>query len=173
MGPILLSKDASLWSRCTCKSGRHPAALHPPAAASAAKLATRPHTRLLLSFCASPPSRRAPPASTSQLPDLSLSTAGDCPPLPAHPAHCRRQQPVHPATFGFGRASEAHLLRGYLGSRVSLSVFGRWKVVEYRGLRSFLKVLRDTAFSAFCALPLSPPAEHYGVQITDLPTCKW
>ena len=52
-----------------------------------------------------------------------------------------------------------HLLRGYLGSRASLSVFGRWKVVEYRGLRSFLKLLRVTALAAFAAFDLLlPPA---------------
>lgn len=57
----------------------------------------------------------------------------------------------------------AHLLRGYLGSRASLRVFGLWKVVEYRGLRSFLNVLRVTAFAAFAALDLLPPAiKHIG-----------
>ena len=55
--------------------------------------------------------------------------------------------------------STPHLLRGYLGSRASLSVFGRWKVVEYRGLRSFLKLLRVTALAAFAAFDLLfPPA---------------
>lgn len=59
------------------------------------------------------------------------------------------------------RMEAAHLLRGYRGVRPSLSVFGRWKVVEYRGFRSFLKLLLDTAFSAFCALALSPPAPRH------------
>lgn len=48
-------QDAHARAAGTAASG-----LHPPAAASAAKLATRPHTRLLLSVCASPPSRHTP-----------------------------------------------------------------------------------------------------------------
>lgn len=53
-----------------------------------------------------------------------------------------------------------YLLRGYWGLRESLSVFGRWKVVEYRGLRSFLKLLRVTALAAFAALDLLLPAHE-------------
>jgi hypothetical protein len=64
--------------------------------------------------------------------------------------------------------STPHLLRGYLGSRASLSVFGRWKVVEYRGLRSFLKLLRVTALAAFAAfdLLLPPAGKTAGVLMT-------
>ena len=55
-----------------------------------------------------------------------------------------------------------HLLLGYLGSRLCLSVFGLWKTTLYRGFLSFLKVLFFTALRAFCALALGsvfpPPA---------------
>ena len=56
-------------------------------------------------------------------------------------------------------ACGTHLFRGYLGSRESLSVFGRWKVVVYRGLRTFLKELRVTALAAFCAFDLLSPVQ--------------
>jgi hypothetical protein len=53
-----------------------------------------------------------------------------------------------------------HLVRRYLGSRVRLSVFGRWNTTEYRGLRVLAHVFFFTAFAAFAAVALASfPAE--------------
>lgn len=48
----------------------------------------------------------------------------------------------------------SHLTRGNLGSRLRMSVLGRWKTTLYRGLRVFFHWLRLTALAATLALSL-------------------
>lgn len=47
---------------------------------------------------------------------------------------------------------KAHLILGYLASRVRFRVFGRWKTTEYRGVRLFLKLPFLTDLAALAAL---------------------
>ena len=61
------------------------------------------------------------------------------------------------------RHAEAHLCRGYFGSRAFLNVFGLWNVTLKRGLSCFLCTPFFTAFAAFCAVAFaSLPARPRG-----------
>jgi hypothetical protein len=85
------------------------------------------------------------------------------------PAPCTRPQPG-PSCAGCPAAMRAdgwagaglcclprppHLWRGYFGSRVRLSVFGRWNTTEKRGFRCLAHVFFFTALAALAAVALA------------------